>query len=118
MASNSPVSGLSQEEYDFIAAVIEDENYELSISSDDEYYLFTDWEGDGTFLPSITIMHSVPDEEVNSEKEKIDRLLSDYDWFVYSGIDSIEPDNSGIAHAYFYDEKIDSSVREKVVETL
>lgn len=119
MASNSPVDGLTEEEYEFIAAVIEDENYEFDISDDGEYSLFTDWEGDGHFFPSITIMHEVNDDEKQAERDRIDSLLSKFNWFTYNEIDDIEVDRqSGLSHAYFYNEEIDEDVREKVAETL
>lgn len=119
MASNSPVDGLTEEEYNFIAAVIEDSDYEFDISEDGEYSLFTDWEGDGFFLPSVTIMHTVHEDEKHAERDRIDSLLSDYDWFEYKTIDDIEVDTqSDISHAYFYNESINDDIREEVEATL
>lgn len=119
MASNSPIDGLTEEEYNFIAAVIEDSNYEFDISDDGEYSLFTDFEGDGFFLPSVTIMHEIHDDEKQAERERLDSLLSEYDWFQYRNIDDIEVDRqSELSHAYFYNETIDDDVRETVAESL
>jgi len=77
MASNSPVDSLTQEEYDYIAAVINDEHYEFAISDDGEYLLFTEWESDGTFLPSVTILH-----DVDADEERAERACGFASWWV------------------------------------
>lgn len=119
MATDSPVDGLTQDEYNYIAAVIEDENYEFDLDDAGEYSLFTDWEGDGEFFPSVTIMHSVADEETEEERQRVSDLTEGVDWFICDEVADIENDTTGdIAHAYFYGARIDDDVREAVAETL
>lgn len=106
---------LTEDEFNFIAAVIEDENYEYFLDDDEEYSLFTDWEGDGYFMPSVTIMHSVEDEGV--EQQIVTDLLEDVDWLNNSYVD-IETDGDTMGHAYFEPSSIDSDVREQVADQL
>jgi hypothetical protein len=118
MASSKPVDELSTEEFEYIAAVIADETYEFDISKDGEYSLFTDWEGDGHFLPTITILHEVSEDEKQAEREKIETLLSDYDWFTYQRVTEIDvEEQNGISHAYFSDESIDSDIKKGVLQS-
>lgn len=119
MANESPVNDLTQEEYDFIAAVLEDENAEYPLDDEEEYILFTDWEGDGEFWPSVTILHSVSEDEQDEEKERISSLLEEVDWFEFDEMDSIDNDGSGdMAHAYFYGARIDHDMGEQVQMSL
>jgi len=111
------IDTLSQEEYNYIASVIEDDNYEFPISDDEEYSLFTDWEGEGTFFPSVTILHNVNEDEAQAEIDRIERLLEEYDWFVYNRITDIQEED-GMAHAYFQDPEIDSDVKSAVENSL
>lgn len=119
MVSNL-LDDLSEEEYNFIASVIEDSNYEFPISNDEEYSLFTDWEGDGFFLPTVTVMHNVNEDEESAERERVDNLMQEFDWFEYSRITDVENDeHSGVAHVYFDSNvSIASDVEDAVAESL
>ena len=105
---------LSETEFEYIAAVLTDENFEFTLDENDEFSFFTDWEGDGYFLPSVTVTNTeLSDDEV---EERVDSLLSEYDWFEYA---ELEVDHqSGIRHVYFSGEKIDQETIEFVEERL
>jgi len=47
----------------------------------------------------------------------VDLLLDEYNWFKYDEIDDIKQGNN-VAHAYFYNKRIEPDIREEVAETL
>lgn len=120
--TSSPVQGLAKEEYEYIRAVIEDRTHEFDIGGKGEYSLFTDFEGDGRFFPSVTILHLVEnDEEIDSddEIEKINSLLANYPWFNYDRTSDFQDhEASGSSRLYFHNPSIDEETLESVRETL
>lgn len=107
---------LTEDEFNFIAAVITDEPYEYFLDENEEYSLFTDEEGDGYFMPSVTIFHTVDDED--RESDIIQDMLDELSW-LNAGYVEIEADrHDNMAHGYFEPSSIDDDAREYVAERL
>lgn len=103
---------LTNEEREFINAVINNELAELVLDDEEEYILYTDEEEDGDFFPSVTILHTVTDKD--EELQIVEDLLEDIDWFTYSELDSVIEHNTGDVYSVYFSP--DADVKEEFVE--
>lgn len=118
MSNNRTVEELSTEEIEFIAAVVTDDVAELALDDDEEYVLFTDYEGDGRFLPTVDVYTDFDEVTEQEIEDKITDLLEDYDWFIVDEYDAFQYHNNGSASLYFYNPRIRESVRDAVADSL
>lgn len=114
---------LSDEEFNFIAAAIENEAAEIMLDDEEDFVMLTDVEApEEGFRPSVGVFRDTASESNRSELEQeISDLLSEeeYDWFVFDEL-YIEFNciGNGPPNAYFYNPRISEDAREYVEERI
>lgn len=112
----------SDEEFEFIAAAIENEAAEVVLDDEEDFVMLTDVEApEEPFRPSVGIFRNTASESNRSELEQeiSDLLTEEYEWFVFDEL-YIEFNSvgNGQPNAYFHEPRISEGAREYVEERI